>query len=77
VAEGLTQALERLDKPLLAVGASEWWRPANAVLADRGSVDASAWAEHHREIESVLASQDARAGARAFTEKRPPVWTGC
>jgi enoyl-CoA hydratase len=59
---------------------------ANGPLAVRASKqilrDSSGWpvAERFdlmREISlPVRASEDAREGARAFTEKRPPVWRG-
>jgi enoyl-CoA hydratase len=35
-----------------------------------------AWARQLPIVESVLATEDAREGARAFAEKRPPVWRG-
>jgi enoyl-CoA hydratase len=37
---------------------------------------AEGWAEQESIYRPVFASDDAREGARAFAEKRPPVWTG-
>jgi enoyl-CoA hydratase len=34
------------------------------------------WDRQHDLVESVLASDDAKEGAAAFAEKRPPVWKG-
>lgn len=59
---------------------------ANAPLAVRGTLATSkllrdipsqaAWAENARLLKTCLDSQDALEGARAFLERRPPVWTG-
>ncbi len=35
------------------------------------------WARQAPLVESIVASADAREGARAFTEKREPRWSGC
>ncbi len=38
--------------------------------------EAGAWERQAEIAEPVFASEDAREGARAFAEKRPPVWRG-
>jgi enoyl-CoA hydratase len=59
---------------------------ANAPLAVAGArrmmqrsadtTEAEAWAEMHELTEGVASSEDALEGARAFAEKRAPVWKG-
>lgn len=59
---------------------------ANAPLAVRGTLAVSkllrdipgdgAWAGNARHLQVCLDSQDALEGARAFLERRAPVWTG-
>lgn len=55
---------------------------ANAPLATRVSKQvvsgdlAGAWERQAGLVAPIGRSDDAREGARAFTEKRPPVWTG-
>lgn len=39
--------------------------------------DVDRWTERRRELQqSVFASEDAKEGAAAYVEKRPPVWRG-
>jgi enoyl-CoA hydratase len=38
--------------------------------------EAEAWTEQRKIARSALKSDDAKEGARAFAEKRPPVWRG-
>jgi enoyl-CoA hydratase len=38
--------------------------------------DVEAWRVQDETLDRVFASDDSREGARAFVEKRPPVWTG-
>jgi len=45
-------------------------------LADgRSELERHAWDLNAAEFPAILASNDAREGAAAFTQKRPPVWT--
>ncbi|MGW0824502.1 crotonase/enoyl-CoA hydratase family protein [Streptomyces sp. NPDC002845] len=55
----------------LAVRASK-----QVVSMSRGYLDAEAYARQRQITAPVLDSADAREGARAFTEKRAPVWRG-
>lgn len=55
----------------LAVAAAKRIAHASADLHLRES-----WADQQPLIEQIFASHDAREGATAFAEKRPPVWEG-
>lgn len=66
---GLAEAICR-NAPL-AVQASKRIAQA-AVLA----AEAASWARVAAEAETLMASDDAREGPRAFAEKRRPVWSG-
>jgi enoyl-CoA hydratase len=46
------------------------------VYAQRDWSDADFWDEQAKISDPVFASQDAREGATAFSEKREPVWQG-
>jgi enoyl-CoA hydratase len=82
-------ALNRLTEPGEALaGALELAEQigANAPLALAGAKrilqaqwawdDAEFWERQAEIVEPIATSEDAREGARAFTEKRPPVWRG-
>jgi crotonobetainyl-CoA hydratase len=58
----------------LAVQASK--RMALGIEDGRIAADEPRWAKSHKESASVMRSEDAREGPRAFAEKRAPLWTG-
>lgn len=61
----------------IAAGGPLALRATKTVLRDQWSwTDAQFWAEQEARVEPVMRSEDAREGARAFTEKRPPQWRG-
>jgi len=41
-----------------------------------GSLDAAEWSQAQGHAKEVSASDDARIGAAAFAQRRPPIWTG-
>jgi enoyl-CoA hydratase len=41
-----------------------------------GRTEEELWAEQRRLVDAVFHSEDAREGAQAFAEKRPPEWRG-
>jgi enoyl-CoA hydratase len=41
-----------------------------------GRTEEELWVEQRRLVDAVFHSEDAREGAQAFTEKRPPEWRG-
>jgi enoyl-CoA hydratase len=85
VAIGLANAVAPADQVLDVAFGYAARIAANGPLAVRvtkelvrlAAVDAAAAWERLREVQpAVFASDDAREGALAFVEKRPPVWTG-
>lgn len=56
----------------LSVQASK--RVAKSLRAGKSEMDEARWLHNEAETETVFSSHDAMEGARAFTEKRAPVW---
>ena len=56
--------------------------PLSVQISKQVVTEASHWPAHERWqrqnalLETIIHSKDAQEGARAFSEKRPPVWTG-
>jgi enoyl-CoA hydratase len=46
------------------------------ILASQGSSEIEAWHAQRPFVRTVFKSNDAREGARSFSEKRAPAWTG-
>lgn len=59
----------------LAVQASK--RVARGIVANEVEREAGSWKRARAELEVLMASDDAKEGARAFAEKRAPVWRSC
>lgn len=57
----------------LSVQASK--RIALGIRDGKVESEAAAWAQNQVEMKTLMASDDAREGPRAFAEKRAPVWT--
>ena len=71
----LDAALEMANK--IAANAPLAVRATKQILrAARDWSEQEAWTEQRRLAKAALKSEDAREGARAFAEKRPPVWKG-
>jgi enoyl-CoA hydratase len=73
--EALTAAIELAEKiagngPLAVAVTKQIARSAGDWTTEQG------WVEQGKLLQQVFASDDAREGASAFAEKRPPVWTG-
>ena len=69
IALSLADAIAR-NAPLGVAAAKQllWQAP--------GRSEAELWPEQRALVDSVFHSEDAQEGARAFAERRPPVWTG-
>jgi enoyl-CoA hydratase len=71
-----------LDAALELAGAIARNAPLGVDAATRllrmapGRTEEELWTEQRKLVDSVFDSEDAREGARAFAEKRPPEWTG-
>jgi crotonobetainyl-CoA hydratase len=70
----LELAAEVIANAPLSVRASK--RLVRAATGAGADWDRAVYAIQEQEIETVLSSADAREGATAFAEKRPPVWSG-
>lgn len=73
--EALNAAVELAERiaanaPLAVVATKQILRAA------RDWSEAEAWTEQRNLARTALKSEDAKEGARAFAEKRPPVWRG-
>lgn len=73
--EALNAAVELAERiaanaPLAVAATKQILRSA------RTWTEAEAWSEQRKIAKPALTSQDAKEGARAFAEKRPPVWRG-
>jgi enoyl-CoA hydratase/carnithine racemase len=73
--EALNAALELAER--IAANAPLAVRATKQILqSSRAWTEAEAWTEQRKVAKVALKSEDAKEGARAFAEKRPPVWRG-
>lgn len=73
---GALTAARELAARIVANGPLAVWTTKQIIAESADWPAAERW-EHQRSLlETVFTSADATEGARAFAEKRPPVWTG-
>jgi enoyl-CoA hydratase len=71
----LSAALDLAER--IAVNAPLALAATKQILSSAGDwTQAEAWSEQRKLAKSALKSDDAKEGARAFAEKRPPIWRG-
>ncbi|TQE21180.1 crotonase/enoyl-CoA hydratase family protein [Streptomyces ipomoeae] len=72
LAEALALAERIAANAPLAVQASK--RIARGITTGRVDAEQAAWDRTHQEVRTLMTSEDAQEGPRAFAEKRTPVW---
>lgn len=73
---GALTAARELAARIVANGPLAVWATKQIVAESADWPAAERWQQQQRLLDTVFTSADATEGARAFAEKRPPVWAG-